>query len=45
MDTYWVRGVNSSGEFGSWAFAEFRDECESETDFVGDWLRRPVESW
>ena len=45
MDTCCVRGVNSSGEFGSWAFAEFRDECESETDFVGDWLRRPVESW
>ena len=33
MDTCCVRGVNSSGEFGNWAFAEFRDVYESGTDF------------
>ena len=25
MDTYWVDGVNNTGKFGRWAFAEFRD--------------------
>ena len=32
MDTCCVRGVNSSGEFGSWAFAEFRTVYESKID-------------
>jgi type III restriction enzyme len=25
MDTYWVPGVNNSGRYGRWAFAEFTD--------------------
>jgi len=25
METYWVPGVNNTGKFGRWAFAEFRD--------------------
>mgnify|MGYP001353375098 CR=1 FL=1 len=25
MDTYWVDGVNNTGKFGRWGFAEFRD--------------------
>ena len=33
MDTYWVCGVSHSGQFGNWAFAEFRDVYESGTDF------------
>src|SRR5579884_1892983 len=26
METYWVPGVNNSGKYGRWAFAEFRSE-------------------
>lgn len=33
MDTYWVPGVNNSGEYGRWAFAEFTDVWEMEDDF------------
>ena len=33
IDACCMRGVNSSGEFGYWAFSEFRDEWESETVF------------
>ncbi|MCH8488094.1 MAG: DEAD/DEAH box helicase family protein, partial [Candidatus Cyclonatronum sp.] len=33
MDTYWVPGVNNLGEFGRWAFAEFRDVYTIESDF------------
>jgi type III restriction enzyme len=33
MDTYWVPGVNNSGAFGRWAFAEFTDVYEMESDF------------
>jgi type III restriction enzyme len=25
MDTYWIPGVNNSGQYGRWAFAEFTD--------------------
>ena len=25
MDTYWVPGINHSGAYGRWAFAEFTD--------------------
>ncbi len=28
MDTYWVPGVNNSGKYGRWAFAEFTDVYE-----------------
>jgi type III restriction enzyme len=33
MDTYWVPGVNSLGRYGHWAFAEFTDVYQMETDF------------
>ena len=35
MDTYWVPGVNSLGEYGRWAFAEFRDVYDIEAEFDG----------
>src|SRR5690606_17036631 len=25
METYWIPGVNNSGQYGRWAFAEFRE--------------------
>jgi type III restriction enzyme len=25
MEAYWVDGVNNTGKFGRWAFAEFQD--------------------
>lgn len=34
MDTYWVPGVNGLGSFGRWAFAEFTDVYEMESDFA-----------
>jgi len=34
MDTYWVPGVNNLGKYGRWAFAEFTDVFEMETDFA-----------
>ncbi|MGM4892059.1 BPTD_3080 family restriction endonuclease [Tardiphaga sp. 839_C3_N1_4] len=33
METYWVPGVNHLGSFGRWAFAEFTDVYEIESDF------------
>jgi len=33
MDAYWIPGVNNLKTFGRWAFAEFRDIWEIETDF------------
>jgi type III restriction enzyme len=33
METYWVPGVNNDGRYGRWAFAEFRDVYEIESDF------------
>ena len=33
MDTYWIPGVNHLGSFGRWAFAEFREVYEIESDF------------
>ncbi len=33
MDVYWIPGVNNSGKFGRWAFAEFCDVYEIQTDF------------
>ncbi len=33
MDTYWVPGVNNSRQYGRWAFAEFTDVYQMETDF------------
>ncbi len=34
MDTYWIPGVNHLGTYGRWAFAEFRDIYEIESDFA-----------
>jgi len=33
METYWVPGVNNLGTYGRWAFAEFTDVYQIETDF------------
>lgn len=34
METYWVPGVNHLGTHGRWAFAEFCDVYEIQTDFA-----------
>ena len=34
MDTYWVPGVNNLGTYGRWAFAEFTDVFQMQTDFA-----------
>lgn len=34
MDTYWVPGVNNLRSYGRWAFAEFRDVYEIQSDFA-----------
>ena len=34
METYWVPGVNNSGKFGRWAFAEFTEVYAIESDFA-----------
>jgi len=33
MDTYWVPGVNHLGTYGRWAFAEFTNMYQIESDF------------
>ena len=33
MDTYWVPGVNNDGRYGRWAFAEFSEVYQIESDF------------
>ena len=33
METYWVPGVSALGTFGRWAFAEFTDVYEIESEF------------
>ncbi len=33
MDTYWIPGVNNSGAYGRWAFAEFTEVYEVESGF------------
>jgi type III restriction enzyme len=33
METYWVPGVNNLGDYGRWAFAEYTDIYEIESDF------------
>ena len=35
METYWVPGVNNLGDYGRWAFAEFRDVYDIEAGFDG----------
>jgi type III restriction enzyme len=34
MQTYWVPGVNNHGTYGRWAFAEFTDVWQIQTDFA-----------
>ena len=34
METYWVPGVSRLGAFGRWAFAEFTDVFQIETEFA-----------
>jgi len=33
MDTYWIPGVNNLGSYGRWAFAEFTEVYQIESDF------------
>jgi hypothetical protein len=33
MDSYWIPGVNHLGSFGRWAFAEFTEVYQIESDF------------
>ncbi|WP_420431522.1 BPTD_3080 family restriction endonuclease [Candidatus Poriferisocius sp.] len=33
MEVYWVPGVNNHGNYGRWAFAEFADVWEMQSDF------------
>jgi type III restriction enzyme len=34
METYWVPGVNNGGKYGRWAFAEFTEVYQIESDFA-----------
>lgn len=34
MDTHWIPGVNNSGQYGRWAFAELRDVYAMEADLI-----------
>ena len=34
MDTYWIPGVNELGSHGRWAFAEFKNIFEMESNFA-----------
>jgi type III restriction enzyme len=34
METFWVPGVNNDGRYGRWAFAEFTDVFQMESDFA-----------
>ena len=34
MDTYWIPGVNHLGTHGRWAFAEFTDVYQIQSDFA-----------
>jgi len=33
METYWVPGINNHSQYGRWAFAEFTEVYQIETDF------------
>jgi type III restriction enzyme len=46
METYWVPGVNNLGSYGRWAFAEFTEAYQIESDFakkVEDEFNRMIE--
>jgi type III restriction enzyme len=34
METYWIPGVNNLRTYGRWAFAEFTEVYQIETDFA-----------
>lgn len=34
METHWVPGVNHLGKYGRWAFAEFIEVYQIESDFT-----------
>jgi type III restriction enzyme len=36
METYWVPGVNNLRQYGRWAFAEFTDMYQIESDFAAN---------
>jgi type III restriction enzyme len=47
MDTYWIPGVNNLGKYGRWAFAEFTDIYQIQSDFeasVGSEFHKMIES-
>jgi type III restriction enzyme len=47
MDTYWVPGVNHLGTYGRWAFAEFTEVYQIESDFkakVANEFNKMIES-
>jgi len=33
METYWIPGINNNGHYGRWAFAEFTEVYQIESDF------------
>ncbi|MCF8219446.1 MAG: hypothetical protein K9J21_10770 [Bacteroidales bacterium] len=33
IENYWIPGVNNTGSYGRWAFAEFRDVFDMEDEF------------
>lgn len=33
METYWVPGINNTGQYGRWAFSEFTEVYQIESDF------------
>jgi type III restriction enzyme len=41
VDAFWIPGVNNSGQYGRWAFAEFRDPYAMESE-VGEKIRQAV---
>ena len=43
MDTYWIPGVNNLATHGRWAFAEFREVYQIESDFAATVSRRFAE--
>jgi type III restriction enzyme len=47
MENFWVPGVNNSGQHGRWAFVEFTDVYEMESDFAAKleaWFNRMTET-
>lgn len=36
METYWAPGVNNSGSYGRWAFAEFTEVYQIQSDFEAE---------